>query len=825
MSSHRRVTDGTKISERGQQRQVLTPFKKIWTVTSRPDYYIMRFTHPLLEINVPFQYQIRNGENDTKLNIPSATSVRKNNDGVTSKSHSKRRISYQSEEGDDKKKYKMSDLSAGQKYVGSGAMVVTPSDTAAHENAQGSSNNGYSMQPLRSPDEDDSNNREDSEEKESGTQPVMLLSAAQQVLGSGNGSESSEQMASTSMAIAPASGPQQQQPPCEANASDVSAVEETLPLSPLASPGLSTSCEQEDQVEDEVVKDNHTDNANHTNNTNHNSSNVHKGNNIAVYQAYTNEVFSMVRNELPHQCYKNLLFQLVSNLSRNELSDLGTLIKDNLKRDFVTSLPLEVSLKILTNLSFTDIVQCLRTCKSWNKLIDSTPYLWKQMLISESFVSKDKFAKYSQTLLTKYPHIKREEDGYQLDFLEKCRELKNWYNPNFVPQRTTLRGHTINVVTCLQFEDDYVITGADDKVIRVYDANQKQFLLELTGHDGGVWALKYDEGGILVSGSTDRSVRVWDIKRRCCTHVFKGHTSTVRCLDIVEYKGVKYIVTGSRDHTLHVWKLPREPAVSDQSYPIIHNTPEENPYFVGVLRGHMDSVRTVSGHGNIVISGSYDNNLMVWDIAQMHCLYVLSGHSNRIYSTIYDHKRSRCISASMDSTIKVWDLQNIWNNGTCTVIRNNITPCTKITGSMSTLQGHTALVGLLRLSDKFLVSGGADGFLRCWDSNDYSRQFAYHNMSAITTFYLSDNLLVSGSESQFNVYNLRSGKLVHSNILGDADQIWSVNFKGRILVAAVEKDSQSYVEILDFGVPQSTNISTTPRSATATVSSDDASPW
>ncbi|GAV49927.1 hypothetical protein ZYGR_0S00600 [Zygosaccharomyces rouxii] len=777
----------------------------------------MRFTHPLLEINVPFQYQIHDGETDSKLNISATTNVRNDNDGVVNKGYGKRRISGQSEERDGRKRYRMSDLSAGQKYVGSGAMVVTPSDTAAHENVQGSSDGGYSLQSLRSPGEDGGNDTEDSEEKETGTQPVILLSAAQQVLGGGHGCEGTDQAASAPMTVPAAASqpqpqpqPQQQQQQCEANGSDVSAVEETLPLSPLASPGLSASCEQEDQVE-EVVKDNNI--------------NSHSGNNIAVYQAYTNEVFSMVRNELPPQCYKNLLFQLVSNLSRNELSDLGTLIKDNLKRDFITSLPLEVSLKILTKLPFADIVQCLRTCKSWNKLIDTTPYLWKQMLISESFVSKDKFTKYSQTLLTKYPHIKKEEDGYQLDFLENCRELKNWYNPSFMPQRTTLRGHMINVVTCLQFEDDYVITGADDKVIRVYDANKKQFLLELTGHDGGVWALKYDEGGILVSGSTDRSVRVWDIKRRCCTHVFKGHTSTVRCLDIVEYKGVKYIVTGSRDHTLHVWKLPREPAVSDQTYPIIHNTPEENPYFVGVLRGHMDSVRTVSGHGNIVISGSYDNNLMVWDIAQMHCLYVLSGHSNRIYSTIYDHKRSRCISASMDSTIKVWDLQNIWNNGTCTVIRNSITPCTKITGSMSTLQGHTALVGLLRLSDKFLVSGGADGFLRCWDSNDYSRRFAYHNMSAITTFYLSDNLLVSGSESQFNVYNLRSGKLVHTNILGDADQIWSVNFKGRILVAAVEKDGQSYVEILDFGAPQSTNITTTPRSATATVSSDDASPW
>lgn len=773
---------------------------------------------PLLEINVPFQYQIRNGETDSRLKINNATSGGNGENVAVNKRYGKRRISGQGEERDGRKRHRMGDLSAGQKYVGSGSMVVTPSDTAAQESLQNSSDTSRSPPVLGSPAQNDANVTEGSGGRTSHTQSAILLSAAQQLLG--NGSDGADQLVGTSSAAAAATAPsataasqQQQQQQCEVNGSEASVVEETLPLSPLASPGMNTPCEQEDQVTEELVKDNNTNNSN--------------DNNVAVYQVYTNELFTMVRNELPPQCYRNLLFQLVSNLPRSELSDLGTLIKDNLKRDFITSLPLEVSLKILTNLPFNDVVQCLRTCRSWNNLINTTPYLWKQLLLSESFISKDRFAKYSQKLLSKYPHIEKEEDGYQLDFLENCRDLKNWYNPNFMPQRTTLRGHMVSVVTCLQFEDDYVITAADDKVIRVYDANKKQFLLELTGHDGGVWALKYVEGGMLVSGSTDRSVRVWDINRGCCTHVFKGHTSTVRCLDIVEHRGVKYIVTGSRDHTLHVWKLPREPTASEQVYPIIHNTPEENPYFVGVLRGHMDSVRTVSGHGNIVISGSYDNNLMVWDIAQMHCLYVLSGHSDRIYSTIYDHKRSRCISASMDSTIKVWDLENIWNNGTCTVIRNSIAPCTKITGSVSTLQGHTALVGLLRLSDKFLVSGGADGFLRCWNSNDYSRQFAYHNMSAITTFYLSDNLLVSGSESQFNVYNLRNGKLVHANILRDADQIWSVNFKGRILVAAVEKDRKSYVEILDFGksASHSSNVNTTPRSATATVSSDDASPW
>uniref|UniRef100_UPI0001546028 Cell division control protein 4 n=1 Tax=Saccharomyces cerevisiae TaxID=4932 RepID=UPI0001546028 len=47
----------------------------------------------------------------------------------------------------------------------------------------------------------------------------------------------------------------------------------------------------------------------------------------------SDEIFSAINNNLPHAYFKNLLFRLVANMDRSELSDLGTLIKDNLKRD------------------------------------------------------------------------------------------------------------------------------------------------------------------------------------------------------------------------------------------------------------------------------------------------------------------------------------------------------------------------------------------------------------------------------------------------------------------------------------------------------------
>jgi F-box and WD-40 domain protein CDC4 len=143
-------------------------------------------------------------------------------------------------------------------------------------------------------------------------------------------------------------------------------------------------------------------------------------------------------------------------------------------------------------------------------------------------------------------------------------------NPS--PKHLSFSAHGSAVVTCLVFSHNRIISASDDHSIHVYSPLTGDLLLSLKGHEGGVWALAACKD-TLVSGSTDRSVRIWDLTTGRCTHVFGGHTSTVRCLAIVkpelldvEREGAtvkqkwpkrSLIVTGSRDHSLRVWTLPR----------------------------------------------------------------------------------------------------------------------------------------------------------------------------------------------------------------------------------------------------------------------------
>ncbi|KAL4808263.1 WD40-repeat-containing domain protein [Aspergillus unguis] len=368
---------------------------------------------------------------------------------------------------------------------------------------------------------------------------------------------------------------------------------------------------------------------------------------------------------------------------------------------------------------------------------------------------------------------------------------KGWMKPGVKPRHIAFRAHDRHVVTCLQFDTDKILTGSDDTNINVYDTKTGVLRATLQGHEGGVWALEY-HGNTLVSGSTDRSVRVWDIERARCTQIFHGHTSTVRCLQIVLPVEVgkkadgtpemmpkePLIITGSRDSNLRVWKLPKpgDPGYY-QSGPHVDDT--DCPYFVRVLTGHTHSVRAIAAHGDTLVSGSYDCTVRVWKVSTGETVHRLSGHSLKVYSVVLDHKRNRCISGSMDNMVKVWSLET----GSC----------------LYNLEGHTSLVGLLDLKCDRLVSAAADSTLRIWDpETGQCKSMLSAHTGAITCFQHDGQKVISGSDRTLKMWDVRTGECVR-DLLTNLGGVWQIKFNDRRCVAAVQRDGMTYIEVLDFG--------------------------
>lgn len=88
----------------------------------------------------------------------------------------------------------------------------------------------------------------------------------------------------------------------------------------------------------------------------------------------------------------------------------------------------------------------------------------------------------------------------------------------------------------------YMLTGALDSTIRLWDTATQTCLRTYFGHVEGIWALAADTLR-LVSGAEDRMVKVWDMRSARCERTFTGHAGPVTCLGLSDNR----LCTGSED--------------------------------------------------------------------------------------------------------------------------------------------------------------------------------------------------------------------------------------------------------------------------------------
>ncbi|KAI8647765.1 WD40-repeat-containing domain protein [Parasitella parasitica] len=460
-----------------------------------------------------------------------------------------------------------------------------------------------------------------------------------------------------------------------------------------------------------------------------------------------------------------MLFQLLKRSSTNTLQFVNSAIMPVLKNDFLSTLPLEISRRITSYLDAFSLCQASGVSRKWRSIIDADHPSWKRLLLQDGYSLNDPLD--CSFPITSFKHL----------YARHHTLKQNWRKGRAVEQ--SFRGHDKFVVTCLQFDDDKIVSGADDSHVNIYSTATGKRRMTLEGHEGGVWALQY-VGNTLVTGSTDRRVRVWDMETGKCTHIFTGHTSTIRCLLItkpINEGNQPMIITGSRDSTLRVWRLP-DPKNHQGHF--LGNNGDANPYFVHSLVGHRQSVRAIAAHGNTLVSGSYDNTVRVWDIKSGRMVHLMEGHTQKVYSIVIDTERNRCMSGSMDFTVRVWDLET----GEC----------------IKKLEGHTVLVGLLGLNDQYLVSAAADSILRVWSPETGVCHHALSGHSNSITCFQHDNYkVISGSEGGLKMWDIQTGHFIR-DLITEVDGVWRVAFDGRRCVAAVQKKNVTSFRVLDFGV-------------------------
>jgi WD40 repeat protein len=368
---------------------------------------------------------------------------------------------------------------------------------------------------------------------------------------------------------------------------------------------------------------------------------------------------------------------------------------------------------ILCFSDFKDLVIVSSVCKTLNVFATHTQ-LWKRLLAS-----------YYGPLLSGSIHVRNLKKFFATCYASE-QALICPGKPSYKHTREFYSGEQTPL--CIRFDQRHFMSGHIDKKVKIWDFRTGNLITELAGHTSWIKCLEFDDENI-VTGSYDSSLREWSRNNSSCVAIFKGHgtnlngrlqTGSPKGSVVCLHMDQNYIVSGSNDNTVRVWKranialmdangnsnFGQNDVLSNNNNNEI-NIPIIQPTVT--LSGHTATVRCIQFRGNVICSGGSDRLIRVWDIEsgvekrtlgsagspychshRVSCLQMgLSGNPNLV------------ISGSNDRAACLWD----------TRLHQNY-------GFVRKLKTHQKAVRRLQFDNYKLITGGDEPLIQCFDLRD-----------------------------------------------------------------------------------------------------------
>jgi len=198
----------------------------------------------------------------------------------------------------------------------------------------------------------------------------------------------------------------------------------------------------------------------------------------------------------------------------------------------------------------------------------------------------------------------------------------------------------------------------------------------------------------LVAGAEDKKVKVWDIANKRVQHTLEGHELDIYSLDF-SFNG-RFVVSGSGDRKAKLWDI---------------TTGNCQLTFGNDEAGPSDGVTSVcmSPDGTLVAAGSLDRIVRLWDTRSGDLIERFEGHQDSVYSVAFSPDGKFLASSSLDKTLKLWDLYGASSGASGQGRGRN--------RCRATFQGHKDFVLSVAFSPdgQWLVSGSKDRTVHFWD--------------------------------------------------------------------------------------------------------------
>lgn len=357
----------------------------------------------------------------------------------------------------------------------------------------------------------------------------------------------------------------------------------------------------------------------------------------------------------------------------SQLSYLSANVRELIRIDFLSALPAELSYKVLCFLDTTSLCKAAQVSRKWRSLADDD-VIWHRMC--EQHIDR-KCTKCGWGL----PLLERKRlraSKRQIQLRATGRGLNEW-SPNITPYPEST---TESSAQDLQEEQS---VSATSLTVRCGT-------FPIKPDTGSIPGIQPDASQTLLSvtnAGKDESYfkpryRPWkDVYKdrfkvctnwkygRCSVKIFKGHTNGIICLQFDE----NVLITGSYDATIKVWDL-------------------ETCKVIRTLRGHDSGIRCLQFDDTKLISGSMDTTIKVWNWHTGDCISTYNGHNGGVIGLHFDS--ALLASGSVDATIKIWNFED---------------------KSTFVLRGHTDWVNAVKIDSdsRTVFSASDDCTVRLWD--------------------------------------------------------------------------------------------------------------
>jgi WD40 repeat protein len=302
------------------------------------------------------------------------------------------------------------------------------------------------------------------------------------------------------------------------------------------------------------------------------------------------------------------------------------------------------------------------------------------------------------------------------------KQLISWTDNN----KLCYQDITTNVIVYKNFEAPQSDKAYDDlhissqELTYVYDADSNTSYYKNAKPERKVQCVSLSPDGTkLMSGNTDGTLTLWDVETGCIQYTFNGcttslydhftgnvnddfdgHTNPVSCL--AWSANGKLLISGSQDCTLRLWDIEK------------HIT-------LKIFRGQKSSITSIAwskDERQLISSGVYENTLYLWNMDTGAIYKKFEKHTGLgVYKIVLSDNSQLLVSGGTDNILRLWDI----NTGTVLKI----------------FRGHTDWVRCVAFSpdSKQLVSGSNDGTIRFWDIDTATSLITVFLESPVNTIY------------------------------------------------------------------------------------------